>query len=726
MTSLRIQFGPFLLDPHTHELWKHGVRLKLARQPFEILVILLDRPGQLVTREELRDQLWQADTFVDFDHSLNAAINKLREVLSDSADAPSYIETLPRRGYRFIAAASNSLMQAPKMEAFHDQVLANPSSSSPVVPSPTSLPSPIQSPNGPSFHLPVILAAVVALLLPTTLLLKRVNSSTTQPAPTALPHIHPLTTLTDETSQPAFSSSGEFIALHREATTPASAGIFVQSLITGASSQLTNNPDDGWPAWSPDGRAIVFARYSENTISLHLISFSADQLATHIAQPEQTLNTTVAPPIHPELTYSPDGHSLIYSATSGLVSFSLQSFATHQLTQAPPSTQDWGASFSPDSRQLLFVRSGDVDFSDQLLTIPAGGGEPMQIATEHARILGAPQWSADGQSIIFASGRGSHPGLWRVSARLRETPVQINDSGWYPSVSHSTPRLAYQRVTRALNIWELDLSGTSPSPRIIIPSTSETDQGPAPQLSPDKTKVAFMSDRSGTMEIWVAHRDGSKARQLTVIGAVGTPRWSPDSNSLAFDVNRRNGAAIYTVGIDGTPPRLLTPDEFQNVCPSWSRDGKWVYFASWRTGTSQVWKVPAAGGTPTQVTYHGGHAAFASLDGERIYYAKSWYANPEIWQVPVNGGRESLVSPQLRPASWASWSVTERGIVFATSSGKGKPSAALYDPVTRRVTTLATLNIVPFWFSASLDGHSLLFDQPGWQQAQIMLVDNFR
>src|ERR1700739_2537881 len=101
--SDRARFGPFEVDLHTHELWKFGTRLKLVGQPFEILAVLLSRAGELVTREELRLQLWPADTFVDFNHGLNAAVNKLREALSDSAESPRYIETLPRRGYRFKA-----------------------------------------------------------------------------------------------------------------------------------------------------------------------------------------------------------------------------------------------------------------------------------------------------------------------------------------------------------------------------------------------------------------------------------------------------------------------------------------------------------------------------------------------------------------------------------------------------------------------------------------------
>ncbi|MBO0912709.1 MAG: winged helix-turn-helix domain-containing protein, partial [Acidobacteria bacterium] len=100
----KVKFGPFEADLDTRELWKEGIRLKLIGQPFEILAVLVSKPGRLVTREELRARLWPADTFVDFNHGLNAAINRLRDALCDSAENPRYIETLPRRGYRFIAS----------------------------------------------------------------------------------------------------------------------------------------------------------------------------------------------------------------------------------------------------------------------------------------------------------------------------------------------------------------------------------------------------------------------------------------------------------------------------------------------------------------------------------------------------------------------------------------------------------------------------------------------
>ena len=100
---VRLRFGVFELDPRAGELRKHGLRVRLQEQPFQVLAMLLEHPGEVLTREELQKKLWPADTFVDFDHGLNKAINKIREALSDSADSPRFVETVARRGYRFLA-----------------------------------------------------------------------------------------------------------------------------------------------------------------------------------------------------------------------------------------------------------------------------------------------------------------------------------------------------------------------------------------------------------------------------------------------------------------------------------------------------------------------------------------------------------------------------------------------------------------------------------------------
>src|SRR5215470_18935854 len=101
--SCRVRFNSFEIDLRSGEVWKHGVRIRLQEQPFQVLRTLLERRGEIVTRDELKQTLWPADTFVDFDDGLNTAVKKIRDVLGDSAEQPRYIETIPRKGYRFLA-----------------------------------------------------------------------------------------------------------------------------------------------------------------------------------------------------------------------------------------------------------------------------------------------------------------------------------------------------------------------------------------------------------------------------------------------------------------------------------------------------------------------------------------------------------------------------------------------------------------------------------------------
>jgi DNA-binding winged helix-turn-helix (wHTH) protein len=111
--SRLIHFGDFAIDPHAGELFKKGTKIKLQQQPFQVLAILLERPGDLVKREELRQRIWPADTFVDFDHSLNTAVKKLRQALGDGTQKPRYVETLPRKGYRFLGTVKGAVKGPP-------------------------------------------------------------------------------------------------------------------------------------------------------------------------------------------------------------------------------------------------------------------------------------------------------------------------------------------------------------------------------------------------------------------------------------------------------------------------------------------------------------------------------------------------------------------------------------------------------------------------------------
>jgi Tol biopolymer transport system component/DNA-binding winged helix-turn-helix (wHTH) protein len=702
--SGRARFGPFLADLDTHELRKDGTKVKLVGQPFDILALLLSRPGELVTREELRSELWPGDTFVDFNHGLNAAVNKLREALCDSVENPRFVETLPRRGYRFVAGverlAREPALPAPSAASADELRAAEPA-------------GPRARASG--WYLAAA-GALVALLVGTLLLKITASRAVLEPRPGSMRFL-PFTGEMDS-GEPSFSPDGATLAFAHAGPSVAESGIFAKPIGGSGQKQLTAGRWDRSPVWSPDGQTIAFTRRDNQEFRLYLVPVGGGA--------ERRVDAPGLSVRRKEIDWSPDGRSIGFTARSGIAFVSLDTLEIRRLTSPPPGSEDWGPSFSRDANRVLFVRSRGTGFPEQVIAVSLAGGEETVMASAAAELQGPARWSADERSVIFSAYLSGRPGLWRVSAEKRDAAVQVNESGAYPAVARRGNRLAYERPTHGLNIWQLELGASKAEESVLVPLTSQTDQGPGPQFSPDGRRLAYMSDRSGTMEIWVSDRDGKNPRQLTSTGNAGTPRWSPDSQTVVFDAPGRQRSQIYLVNLNGAAARLLTEDEFENRCPSFSPDGKWIYFASTRTGRWEVWKIPAGGGATVQLTRLGGHAPLPSPDGRSVYYAKTPYAYPEIWTVPVSGGAERLLSRKVRPATWASWAAVDRGILFAGPSGNGGPVVNFFDPSSRLVKTVGSLEVVPFWLGATSDGKTIAFDKPGWQQSQIMLVENFR
>src|SRR5262249_40849754 len=159
--------------------------------------------------------------------------------------------------------------------------------------------------------------------------------------------------------------------------------------------------------------------------------------------------------------------------------------------------------------------------------------------------------------------------------------------------------------------------------------------------------------------------------------------------------------------VTGGLPRPLAENNSDNLVPNWSRDGKWVYFASNRTGIWQGWKTPAQGGAPLQITKHGGFAAWPPSDGKILFYSKFTLPEPEVWRVPVDGGLETRI-PQVHPDDWANWAPVEKGIYFVAKDMNEQPNVMFFDFATSRVSRLVTLDKLPFWLSASPNGNSVL------------------
>lgn len=238
--AAKYRFGAFELDRELAELRKRGVRIKLQDQPYRLLCVLLENAGQVVTREALCSLLWPKDTFVEFERSLNAAVAKLRQTLGDSAENPRFIETVARRGYRFIAPV--------QLEADAQPLPA-------AIPQPAELPS---SPRAPSsnWKLWLVASAFVAVILVTTAIFAFRQSSGVKP----LPELTRLTFDAGLTTEPALSPDGKLLAYASDRPGTGRLHIWLQQFIAdGQAVQLTHGDfDDHQPAFSPDGSKLAF------------------------------------------------------------------------------------------------------------------------------------------------------------------------------------------------------------------------------------------------------------------------------------------------------------------------------------------------------------------------------------------------------------------------------------------------------------------------------------
>jgi hypothetical protein len=177
----------------------------------------------------------------------------------------------------------------------------------------------------------------------------------------------------------------------------------------------------------------------------------------------------------------------------------------------------------------------------------------------------------------------------------------------------------------------------------------------------------------------------------------------------------------------GGPPRQLTNETSADVIPSWSRDGRWIYFASARSGTWEVWKMSSAGGPAAQVTRHGGYGGFESPDGKFLHYTK-YPAVPGIWRMPTSGGEETLVVAGVEPEFWGYWAVVEKGIYYLDTTAK--PAIAFFDFTSRQVTRVVEFENRPArevtGLAASPDGRTILYTQLDALTRDIVFVDNFQ
>ncbi len=408
------------------------------------------------------------------------------------------------------------------------------------------------------------------------------------------------------------------------------------------------------------------------------------------------------------------------------------------LTTPPEQMDDLQPALAPSGRTLAFIRVNSAAPNlGSLEVLPLSAqleprAEPRELPTGFQDVRD-PAWTADSRELLFKTAAVTlYSSLARIADMGRSPSLLFwaGSGAGQPSVAPLGHRLAYTRVVPDTNIWRVALDQKTPTPEKVIASPFAEK---FPQYSPDGTRIAFASDRSGTDQIWTCLADGSQCRQVTNMtgGAAGSARWSPRSGrQLAFEFGSGMQSQIYTVSVDGGKPHPLSNATSINMFPSWSHDGKWIYFG--REGENpQIWKVPSQGGAAVQVTHAWADVAVESPDGEWLYYAfagrggAGYDGRSGLWKMPVGGGPETnVVMEKIEDANFA---VTEHGVYFTPSHLREDGSSIQFlNFATDTIQEIAKpAKSVDAGLSISPDGKSILFVQVDHAGSNLMLVEGF-
>jgi len=543
----------------------------------------------------------------------------------------------------------------------------------------------------------------------------------------------PLTSFPGFQGEPTLSPDGsQFAFVWDGGHESAPLQLYVSLVGRGTPLRLTNSTGAAVhaPAWSPDGQTIAFVRVPAGKNVGDLILIPA------LGGPERKVDEVAGAP-----AWSSDSKWLYFPAfvaptTTALFVESTMGGEKHRLTEPPLEMYgDVGPSISTDGRHVAFVRRF-ADFSTDLFVADLRdantlSGTPRRL-TNDRRTTSGPHWTEDGQDIVYIGGESlSLLGIYRVRASGgAPRRVQVNSGDFASSLALAPKgrRLVFGRAFRDYNMYRLPLPVPGAAPRPPEKFLSSTRFEETPVFSPDLKRVVFSSNRSGVRQIWLADADGSNPVALTSFtgGVAGSPRWSPDSQTIAFDARPEGLADIYSISLSGGAPKRLTDHPAEDHIPCFSTDGRWIYFASTRTGQRQLYRMAANGGPATQITRKGAYTCAASPDGKWIYYSRP---PAGLWKVPVDGGEETQVAEVPALNNPFAFTVAASGIYFCglRDPASGSAPLKLYRFSDDKVVELGRFDkILRLGLSVSPDEKWLGFTQLDSSVDDLILVEGFR
>jgi Tol biopolymer transport system component/DNA-binding winged helix-turn-helix (wHTH) protein len=612
-TTQNWRFGVFEVDGRNLELRRSGALVKVREQSFRVLVYLIEHAGEIVSREDLCRALWPADTFVDFDHSLNTAIKKLRDALGDDADAPIYIETIPRRGYRFIAPVSKSGVEI--VTKGGDRFIADIGEEPPLANPPgiseklgvESFAARDRSEDLPEtiphllsrlhwkFILPLFTGAA-ALAIGGLVFLQTRDYFWRNPIADA--RFQKITDLEGVGQAAAVSRDGHLVAFLSDRDGPTD--VWVTQVGSGQFHNLTHgiepelaNPSLRTLGFSPDGSLVTFWVRKKSQSSADEISIWA----------VPTLGGEAHPYLEGagEFDWSLDGSRLAYH-TSGpgdplFISDGASESDKRRIFTAPEGLHSHFPIWSPDKAYIYFVQGTLPDKLD-IWRISSNGGAPQRITSQNTRIS-YPVF-LDQRTLLYLAPDpdGSGPWLYGMDVEQRIPHKLSNGLDPYASLAASADghRLVITHGATKKTLWRLRIgdSLTHDSDLIQIPLTTASVS--SPRLGPNY--LVYVSDTGTSESVWKLD-NGVSMELWSEEGAhvIGAPAIASDGQRIAVSVQRQNRSFLYVMQADGTNARILTDALDLQGAPAWSPDGKSITVAANDRGIPHLFRVSIDGGS---------------------------------------------------------------------------------------------------------------------------------
>lgn len=721
--------GAWHIRPQLNRIERDGVFEQVEPRVMRVLVCLAEAKGDVVTRDALLGAVW-GDTIVTED-SLTRTIFDLRKVFKDKAQNPQVIETIRKVGYRLLVPVTYASGGGDSVALEDIVVTPHLAASQP----PTVM---VARPPQRRKAVYVGLGVAAVLLLGSVLWMLPI-----QPPELKLEH-RPLTTFAGAEMGPALSPDGQQVAFVWN-DGGENEDIYVKQVGTENPDRLTTHPDmDASPSWSPDGRRLAFMRTGKGGCGVYVMPVPG-------SGERQVANCQTNYQMPRSVAWSLDGQHILFvdrvdkDAPFQLYAVLLETLAVHALTE-PQSDYlgDVSPAFSPDGKQVAFVRAlsastvvpglAPVFGHVYLASVKRASGEislagPRQISEEAHSILGI-DWSQDGQSILYSMNQGTmNYGLWRLAAaggqpEVVHRPMTLVRN---PSVARNASRLAYETWEATTNIWRIRPDAQAEGGWIHEPLIQSTRWDFAPDLSPDGTRVAFVSTRTLWAELWVSDAEGTNLQQLTRLEdlTLDMPRWSPQGDRIAFV----HASDIYVIQAHGGTPVQITESKAEDTVPSWSLDGQWIYFGSNRSGVWQVWRVSATGGAAEQVTEAGGYRAVEVSHEGAAWLIYSRLDRPTLTVRALEGETDYDIDARIPSPYWNRWDVTD-GILYFIEESEGGGSIERWD-LSRRARGQTTrifskhlgsfthLQVVPH-------AHAFLYTRLEQISGDLMLVENFQ